>query len=397
MNERNGDEIELTILMPCLNEAETIGVCVDKAISYLARNDIRGEVLVADNGSTDNSRAISSEKNVRIVLVEQRGYGAALRAGIMAARGRYVIMGDADDSYDFARLDDFVAKLREGYDLVMGNRFRGGIAPGAMPVVHRYFGNPLLGLIGRLFFDVGIGDFHCGLRGFHRSRIVELGLHTTGMEFASEMIITASLRGYAITEVPTTLSKAGRSRPPHLRTWRDGWRHLRFLLIFSPHWLFIYPGVAVMAIGLLGAALLFRGRVEIANGVVIDIHTFLVASIAILVGLQSISFGVIARRFATTYGFLPKSKRYTTLFAGFSLERGLLLALVIGLAGLAGLFWTISAWVSVSFGPIEYPLVLRVLVLSLTAVAVAMQIAATSFFLSIIDLPIRSEQSATRS
>jgi glycosyltransferase involved in cell wall biosynthesis len=394
MNERNGDEIELTILMPCLNEAETIGVCVDKAISYLARNGIRGEVLVADNGSTDNSRAISSEKKVRIVLVEQRGYGAALRAGIMAARGRYVIMGDADDSYDFARLDDFVAKLREGYDLVMGNRFRGGIAPGAMPVVHRYFGSPLLGFIGRRFFDVEIGDFHCGLRGFHRSRMVELGLHTTGMEFASEMITAASLRKYSITEVPTTLSKAGRSRPPHLRTWRDGWRHLRFLLIFSPHWLFIYPGVAVMAIGLLGAALLFRGRVEIANGVVIDIHTFLVASIAILVGLQSISFGVIARRFATTYGFLPHSERYAALFNGFSLERGLLLALVIGLAGMAGLFWAISAWVSVSFGPIEYPLVLRVLVLSLTAVAVAMQIASTSFFLSIIDLPIRNEPSA---
>ena len=393
MNERNGDEIELTILMPCLNEAETIGVCIDKALSYLARTGIRGEVLIADNGSIDNSRAISSEKNVRVVLVEQRGYGAALRCGIAAARGRYVIMGDADDSYDFAHLDPFVAKLREGYDLVMGNRFRGGISPGAMPVLHRYFGNPLLGLIGRLFFDVEVGDIHCGLRGFHRSRIVELGLHTTGMEFASEMITAASLRKYAITEVPTTLSKAGRSRPPHLRTWRDGWRHLRFLLIFSPRWLFIYPGVAIMALGLLGAAFLFRGRVEIANGVVIDIHTFLVASIAILVGLQSISFGVIARRFATAYGFLPQSERSGALFGGFSLERGLLLALLIGLAGMAGLFWTISAWVSVSFGPIEYPLVLRVLVLSLTAVAVAMQIAATSFFLSIIDLPIRGELS----
>jgi glycosyltransferase involved in cell wall biosynthesis len=393
MNERNGDEIELTILMPCLNEAETIGVCIDKALSYLARTGIRGEVLIADNGSIDNSRTISSEKNVRVVLVEQRGYGAALRSGIAAARGRYVIMGDADDSYDFARLDPFVAKLREGYDLVMGNRFRGGISPGAMPVLHRYFGNPLLGLIGRLFFGVEVGDIHCGLRGFHRSRIVELGLHTTGMEFASEMITAASLRKYAITEVPTTLSKAGRSRPPHLRTWRDGWRHLRFLLIFSPRWLFIYPGVAIMTLGLLGAAFLFRGRVEIANGVVIDIHTFLVASIAILVGLQSISFGVIARRFATAYGFLAQSERPGALFAGFSLERGLLLALLIGLAGMAGLFWAISAWVSVSFGPIEYPLVLRVLVLSLTAVAVSMQIAATSFFLSIIDLPIRGEPS----
>jgi len=394
MNEQNGDEIELTILMPCLNEAETIGVCIDKALSYLAQSGIRGEVLVADNGSIDNSRAISTGKNVRMVLVEQRGYGAALRAGIVAARGRYVIMGDADDSYDFARLDDFVAKLRDGYDLVMGNRFRGGITPGAMPALHRYLGSPFLGLVGRLFFDVEIGDFHCGLRGFHRSRIVDLNLHTMGMEFASEMIIAASLRKYSITEVPTTLSKAGRSRPPHLRTWRDGWRHLRFLLIFSPRWLFIYPGVAIMVLGLIGAALLFRGKVNIAHGVVIDIHTFLVASIAILVGLQSISFGVVARRFATTSGFLPQSERYATLFAGFSLERGLLLALVIGLGGMAGLFWAISAWVSIGFGPIEYPLVLRVLVLSLTAVAVAMQIASTSFFLSIIDLPIRNEPSA---
>ena len=391
MHERNGGEIELTILMPCLNEAETIGVCIDKAFSYLARSGIRGEVLVADNGSTDNSRAMSSERNARIVPVEQRGYGAALRAGITAARGRYVIMGDADDSYDFARLDDFVAKLNEGYDVVMGNRFRGGISPGAMPVLHRYLGNPLLSVIGRLFFKVKIGDFHCGLRGFNRARVLDLSLHTTGMEFASEMIIAAALRQYAITEVPTTLSKTGRSRPSHLRTWRDGWRHLRFLLIFSPRWLFIYPGFAFMALGLLGAALLFRGKVEIGNGIVIDIHTFLVASIAILVGLQSISLGVIARRFATTYGFLPKSERYRTLFAGFSLERGLLLALVIGLAGLGGLFWAIYAWVSLSFGPIQYPLVLRVLVLSLTAIAVAIQIASTSFFLSIIDLPMRDK------
>ncbi len=391
MDERNGGEIELTILMPCLNEAETIGLCIDKAFSYLARSGIRGEVLVADNGSTDNSCAISSEKNARLVVVEQRGYGAALRAGITAARGRYIIMGDADDSYDFAHLDDFVAKLDEGYDVVMGNRFRGGISPGAMPLLHRYLGNPLLSLIGRLFFKIKVGDFHCGLRGFNRARILDLSLHTTGMEFASEMIIAASLRNYAVTEVPTTLTRSGRSRPPHLRTWRDGWRHLRFLLIFSPRWLFIYPGVAIMVLGLLGAALLFRGKIEIANGIAIDIHTFLVASIAILVGLQSISLGVIARRFATTSGFLPKSERCGALFAAFSLERGLLLALVIGLGGICGLLWAIYAWGSLSFGPIQYPLVLRVLVLSLTAIAVAIQIASTSFFLSIIDLPTQGE------
>lgn len=388
MDEQNGTAIKLTILMPCLNEAETIGVCIDKAFSYLARSGMRGEVLVADNGSTDNSPAIATSRNVRVVAVEQRGYGSAVRAGIMAARGRYVIMGDADDTYDFARLDDFVAKLDEGYDLVIGNRFRGGISPGAMPALHRYFGNPILSLIGRLFFKVEIRDFHCGLRAFNRARLLALSLHTTGMEFASEMIIAASLRKFAVTEVPTTLATA--RRPPHLRTWSDGWRHLRFLLIFSPRWLFIYPGIAVMALGLLGAALLFRGQVEIA-GIGIDIHTFLVASIAILVGLQSISLGVIARRFATTYGFLPEPERYRRLFGAFSLERGLLLAFAVGLAGIGGMIWAVHAWASLIFGPIQYPLVLRVLVLSLTAIAVAMQIASTSFFLSIIDLPMRRE------
>jgi glycosyltransferase involved in cell wall biosynthesis len=259
MDARNADEIELTILMPCLNEAETIGVCIDKAFSYLTRSGLRGEVLVADNDSTDASYAIAAEKNARVVLVRQRGYGSVLRAGIRAARGRYIVMADADDSYDLARLDDFVAKLREGYDLVIGNRFRGGISPGAMPLLHQYLGNPLLSLIGRLFFNAKIGDFHCGLRGFDRARILELKLHTTGMEFASEMIIAAALRQYAITEIPTTLKKDGRSRRPHLRTWRDGWRHFRFLLIFSPRWLFIYPGLALMLLGLLGATLLLRG------------------------------------------------------------------------------------------------------------------------------------------
>ena len=375
--------------MPCLNEAETVGFCIDKALSYLQRSGVCGEVLIADNGSTDGSQAIAVDKGAKVVTTRDRGYGAALRAGIHAARGRYIVMGDADDSYDFARLDDFVAKLRQGYDLVIGNQFSGGISAGAMPAVHRYLGNPILSLVGRLFFQVKIGDFHCGLRGCNRTRILDLHLHTTGMEFASEMIIAASLRKYSIAEVPTALRKDGRSRPPHLRTWRDGWRHLRFLLIFSPRWLFIYPGFALMALGLLGATLLFRGQVDIATGVAIDIHTFLIASIAILIGLQSISFGVVARRFATIYGFLPESKRYGRLLSWVSLERGLIVALAIGLAGVAGLVWTIYAWVSVDFGPIRYPLVLRVLVLSLTAIAAAIQIALTSFFLSIMDLPVQ--------
>lgn len=242
------EELELTILLPCLNEAETIEICVDKAVSYLAHSDVEGEVLVADNESTDGSQQLAAAKGARVISVRDRGYGSALRHGILAARGRYIIMGDADDSYDLRNLENFVAKLREGYDLVMGNRFRGGIGPGAMPFLHRYLGNPVLSLCGRLFFSTKIGDFHCGLRGFNREQIRALNLHTSGMEFASEMVISAALREYSITEVPTTLKKDGRSHPPHLRTWHDGWRHLSFLLMLSPRWLFIYPGLVLMAL-----------------------------------------------------------------------------------------------------------------------------------------------------
>jgi glycosyltransferase involved in cell wall biosynthesis len=313
ISEREGMDLELTILLPCLNEAETIEICVQKAMAFLGRSGVLGEVLVADNGSTDGSQQLAAAKGARVIAVRERGYGWALRQGILSARGRFVIMGDADDSYDLLNLESFLVKLREGYDLVMGNRFQGGIASGAMPFLHRYLGNPVLSLCGRMFFGARIGDFHCGLRGFARDRIRALNLHTTGMEFASEMIINAALRGYNITEVPTTLKKDGRSRPPHLRTWRDGWRHLRFLLMFSPSWLFIYPSIALIVFGISVAVVLFPGPVQIAVGIRLDIHTFLVAAIAILIGVQGISFGLIAQRFATIYGFLPDSKRY----AGF--------------------------------------------------------------------------------
>ena len=249
-HQSSADDLELTILMPCLNEAETLATCIDKARRYLDTSGIRGEILVADNGSTDGSREIAAEHGARVVAVAERGYGAALKAGIKAAAGRYVIMGDADDSYDFSNLHPFVAKLREGVELVMGNRFKGGIAPGAMPGLHKYLGNPVLSGIGRLFFKSPIGDFHCGLRGFHRNAIAALGLESPGMEFASEMVVKATLRHKAIAEVPTTLSPDGRSRPPHLRSWRDGWRHLRFLMLFCPKWLFFYPGLVLLAAGL---------------------------------------------------------------------------------------------------------------------------------------------------
>ena len=253
------DALELTILMPCLNEAETLAICIGKAQSFLTRSGIAGEVVVADNGSTDGSQAIASANGARVVPVPEKGYGAALAGGITAAHGKFVIMADADDSYDFANLDLFVAALRDGADLVMGNRFAGGVAADAMPWHHRYIGNPVLSFLGRLFFRTPVRDFHCGLRGFSRVAIQRLNLRTIGMEFASEMVVKSTLSNLDVREVPTTLKKDGRSRPPHLRSFRDGWRHLRFLLLFSPRWLFLYPGITLLLVGLLIGAALMRG------------------------------------------------------------------------------------------------------------------------------------------
>jgi glycosyltransferase involved in cell wall biosynthesis len=348
------ETLELTILLPCLNEAETIETCIDKAMSYLTRSGLRGEVLVADNGSSDGSQQLATAKGARVIPVRDRGYGSALRHGILAARGRYIVMGDADDSYDLSRLEDFVARLREGYDIVMGNRFQGGIASGAMPFLHRYLGNPVLSFLGRLFFRVKVGDFHCGLRGFNRERIRALNLHTTGMEFASEMLISAALRSYRICEVPTTLQKDGRSRPPHLRTWHDGWRHLSFLLMFSPRWLFIYPGLTLIVLGVSVAAILFPGPVEIADGIRLDIHTFLVAAIAILIGVQNLTFGLIAQRFVVKYRLLPISER-TSRLSFLTFERGLIVAVSLAGLGMAGLVWSLLAWASVDVGQIALP------------------------------------------
>src|SRR6516225_6452941 len=308
---QNGD-IELTILMPCLNEAETIQSCVCKAMKFLAESGIRGEVLVADNGSTDGSPGMAEQLGARVVSIAQRGYGAALIGGIEAAAGRFVIMGDSDDSYDFSALDPFVAELRAGQQLVMGNRFKGGIKPGAMPALHRYLGNPLLSWIGRIFFSIPIGDFHCGLRGFSREAVRQLGLRNTGMEFASEMVVKSSLRGLRISEVPTTLSPDRRSRPPHLRTWRDGWRHLRFLLLHSPRWLFLYPGlffvaIGLVAIGALWSGLVWSGPVQLTPRVSIDIHSLVAACFAIIIGSQLVMFSALAQKYAIVEGFMPSA------------------------------------------------------------------------------------------
>jgi glycosyltransferase involved in cell wall biosynthesis len=379
--------LELTILMPCLNEAETISTCVAKAKSFLARTGIAGEVLVADNGSSDGSIALAQGGGARVIEVPERGYGAALRAGIASARGRFVVMGDADDSYDFSRLDSFIAKLRDGCDLVMGNRFAGGIAPGAMPFLHRYLGNPVLSFVGRLFFRAAIGDFHCGLRGFRRDAILALDLRTSGMELASEMVVRAALAELRIAEVPTTLAVDGRSRSPHLRTWHDGWRHLRFLLMFSPRWLFFYPGLLLSTLGLVGVAVLFPGPLMLWPNFTLDALTFLVAAAAILVGVQVASFGVIARHFAASYGLLPRSRMLAALLSRISLERGLLIAASIVGIGASGVTWSLWQWSLVNFGPLTAPVVMRVLTLALVLIATGVQLAFTFFLLGIIDLP----------
>ena len=380
-------DVELTILMPCLNEAETLAVCITKAQGFLQRTGIVGEVVIADNGSTDGSQAIAESLGARVVAIPQRGYGAALGGGIHAAKGRYIIMGDADDSYDFANLDAFVTQLRDGAELVMGNRFKGGIAPGAMPWHHRYIGNPVLSTVGRIFFNTPIRDFHCGLRGFSRDAILGLKLRTTGMEFASEMVVKASLAQLDLREVPTTLAKDGRSRPPHLRSFRDGWRHLRFLLLFSPRWLFLYPGIALLWVGLVVGAILLPGPARYGN-VILDIHTFLVAALCVIVGLQSISFAVIGRRFASRYGFIPKSGEYDRMLESLTLERILVFAVGLMLVGVVALVWGLSQWAARDFGPLNPSSTMRPIILAMTALVCGFQMMMSGFMSSIIDIPI---------
>jgi glycosyltransferase involved in cell wall biosynthesis len=374
--------------MPCLNEAETLATCVDKAMDFLRREGISGEILVADNGSVDGSQAIARQHGARLVEVCERGYGAALTGGIRAARGRYVVMGDADDSYDFTHLEPFVEKLRDGYDLVMGNRFRGGIAPGAMPALHKYLGNPVLTGIGRLFFSSPCGDFHCGLRGFNKASIEGLDLHTTGMEFASEMVVKSSLQGLRVTEVPTTLSKDGRSRPPHLRSWRDGWRHLRFLLMYSPRWLFLYPGLFLVLAGL-GLMLAVVPSPLIIGSVMFDVHTLLIAMGAILAGIQLWSFFLLSKQFAINEKLLPISARFATFSNWMSLERAVVLGVLIGTAGLTGVVAAVVGWGLQGFGTLNYQETMRLLVPSLTALLAGVQIIGTGFMASILDLKLR--------
>ena len=377
--------MELTVVMPCLNEAETVATCVRKAVRFLADNGIDGEVVVADNGSTDGSRELAADAGARVVPIPERGYGNALMGGIIAAQGEYVIMGDADDSYDFTNLMPFIIELRKGYDLVMGNRFKGGIAPGAMPPLHRYLGNPVLSFVGRLFFPSAIGDFHCGLRGFRRDSAIALGLQATGMEFASEMVVKATLAKQKVTEVPTTLVKDGRSRKPHLRSFRDGWRHLRFLLLFSPRWLFFFPGLVLLIVGLgLGAAVAV-GPVSI-GGVSFDVDTLVACGACVDIGFQAILFWLFTQVYAGAEGFLPTEPKVQTLLDKLSLERGLLTGAVVGIAGLVGLIFSLTYWQSHAFGHLNYEHALRLMVPSVTALVLSCQLILGTFFLSILGI-----------
>jgi glycosyltransferase involved in cell wall biosynthesis len=385
VNIRELRSVELTILMPCLNEAETVATCVHKARGFLERTGIEGEVLVADNGSTDGSPALAREAGARVVHIAEKGYGSALRGGMDAAAGRLLIMADADDSYDFSQLDAFVDGLRAGYTMVIGHRFRGGIRPGAMPLLHRYFGNPVLSFAGRLLFSSGIGDFHCGLRGVDRLAALQLGLRAPGMEFASEMIVKATLAGWRIAEVPTVLSPDGRSRASHLRSWRDGWRHLRFLLMMSPRWLMLYPGACLIAIGAAAELAILRAPIVI-DGVGFDIHTMLYAAGATILGVQLVLFSLLARTIGVLKNLLPMSPPLARFLRVFTLERGILLGLSLGLAGLGLAVYSVENWAHARLAALDPATMMRVAIPSVTLMLAGAEIVFASFLLGFIDV-----------
>jgi glycosyltransferase involved in cell wall biosynthesis len=386
--------VEVSIVMPCLNEAETLAKCIKHAQNAIARGGLAAEIIVADNGSTDGSQQIAKDLGARVVDVPRKGYGSALIGGIDAAQGQLIVMGDADDSYDFEAIGPLIGKLREGYDLVVGNRFMGGIEPGAMPWSHRWIGNPILTLISRVFFHAPVGDTHCGLRAFKKDAYEKMRLRATGMEFASEMVIKASLKGMRITEVAVKLRPDGRTRAPHLRTWRDGWRHLRFMLLFSPRWLFLYPGLALFAVGVVLSALLLGGPLHVA-GVRLDIHTLLVAGFLALIGYQLVLFAVFTKIFAVRMGFHPPHPVLERLFRYVTLEVGLLAGALMVLAGIVGLVLAVASWQAVGFGNLDPSLTMREVIPAVLLLAIGTQTVFASFFISILSIDV--EGTASRS
>ena len=375
--------------MPCLNEAETLAVCITKALSYLDRSGVLGEVLIADNGSTDGSQEIARSLGARVVDIEAKGYGNALIGGIEAARGEFVIMGDADDSYDFSDLDLFVERLRAGDELVMGNRFRGGIAPGAMPPLHKYLGNPVLSTIGRVLFRSPIKDFHCGMRGFRRQAMLDLHLQATGMEFASEMVVKSTLGGLRVSEVPTTLKKDGRSRPPHLRSWRDGWRHLRFLLIFSPRWLFLIPGTVAFVLGLIGSIFISFGTLVVGS-VGFDVSSQIYFAALAVVGYQSALFALLTKIYAQHEGFrIPRSRNFERLEKRISLESGALVGLALFIVGLVIAAIQFSSWAGAGFGPLDAAATARVAIPASLFMMLGAQTIMAGMFLGVLSVGVQ--------
>ena len=384
----HGGTLDVTILMPCLNEAETLATCIRKARGALRESGLSGEVLVADNGSSDGSQQIAVEEGARLVCVSARGYGAALNAGILEAGGEFVLIADADDSYDFFALPRFIESLRNGNDLAMGNRFR-DITPGAMPWLHRYVGNPVLSLIGRIFFNIEVRDFHCGIRAFRKDAILNLDLRTSGMEFASEMVVRAALAKLKIAEVPASLRPDGRSRRPHLKTWQDGWRHLRFLLIYSPRWLFLYPGMLAALVGLGVSAWLLQGPKR-AFGVVLDVDTLVYFLGLLIIGIQLIGFAVCGKVYATVSGLLPPSRGVSSFLRMFPLERTLRISALIVAMGLTGAIWSVTVWRHAALGNLDASQMLRLTLPSMLGIFLGIEFAMLGFFLNLLTMPIRS-------
>lgn len=379
----NSYQFELTVLMPCLNEAETLVVCISKAKKYLERAQINGEIVVSDNGSTDGSQVLAESAGARVINVPTKGYGAALSAGILAAEGRYIIMGDSDDSYDFSELDHFINALRLGNHLVMGNRFRGGIAPGAMPPLHRYLGNPVLSGVGRLLFRSPIKDFHCGLRGFCRDAILDLNLHTIGMEFASEMVVKATLHGLKIAEVPTKLQPDGRGRPPHLRSWRDGWRHLKFLLLHSPKWLFFYPGLTLLLLGAFAQFRLAAGPIALGSAT-LSVQTMLFATVSSVVGLQLCLLALIGLEFSMRSGVITNLGRAERVLRNLTLERGLVTGGILLGFGVFLALQSVLNWAGTGFGALTPEVSMRLSIPAAWLILSGAEIMAASFFLALI-------------